>query len=39
LIFSLEIQSFERQTTAAMMDLANDDGTHKRGPTIQKTKW
>ncbi|CAF3698121.1 unnamed protein product [Adineta steineri] len=35
----LEIQSFERQTTEAVMDLANDDGTHRKGPMIQKTKW
>jgi hypothetical protein len=40
IIFSLEIQSFERQTNEAVMDLANDDGTLKvRGSTIQKTKW
>jgi hypothetical protein len=39
LIFSLEIQSFERQTNEAVMDLTNDDGTRIRGPTIQKTKW
>ena len=38
-IFSLEIQSFERQTNDAVMDLANDDGTHQKGPMIQKTKW
>ena len=37
--FRLEIQSFERQTTEAVMDLNNDDGTPMRGPTIQKTKW
>jgi len=35
----LEIQSFERQTNEAVMDLTNDDGTQIRGPTIQKTKW
>jgi len=35
----LEIQSFERQSNDAVMDLTNDDGTLKRGPTIQKTKW
>lgn len=38
-MFSLEIQSFERQTNEAVMDLTNDDGTRIRGPTIQKTKW
>jgi hypothetical protein len=37
--FSLEIQSFERQTNESVMDLTNDDGTPIRGPTIQKTKW
>ncbi len=35
----MEIQSFERQTNEAVMDLTNDDGTQIRGPTIQKTKW
>ncbi|CAF1096116.1 unnamed protein product [Adineta ricciae] len=35
----LEIQSFERQTNDAVMDLANDDGTSMKGPMIQKTKW
>ncbi|CAF2686821.1 unnamed protein product [Rotaria sp. Silwood2] len=35
----LEIQSFERQSNEAVMDLTNDDGTQTRGPTIQKTKW
>jgi len=35
----LEIQSFERQTKDAVMDLTNDDGTQIKGPTIQKTKW
>ncbi|UJR31146.1 hypothetical protein I4U23_018653 [Adineta vaga] len=35
----LEIQSFEHQTNDAVMDLANDDGTQIKGPTIQKTKW
>lgn len=37
--FSLEIESFERQTNEAVMDLTNDDGTKIKGPTIQKTKW
>ncbi len=35
----MEIQSFERQTNEAVMDLTNDDGTQIKGPTIQKTKW
>jgi len=35
----LEIESFERRTNEAVMDLTNDDGTQIRGPTIQKTKW
>ena len=35
----MEIQSFERQTNDAVMDLTNDDGTQMKGPTIQKTKW
>lgn len=38
-ISRLEIQSFERQSNEAVMDLTNDDGTRIRGPTIQKTKW
>ncbi|CAF3531275.1 unnamed protein product [Rotaria socialis] len=35
----LEIHSFERQTHDAVIDMANDDGTQMKGPTIQKKKW
>jgi len=35
----LEIESFERQTKDAVMDLTNDDGVKTKGPMIQKTKW